>query len=452
MPPFIALLLSAGVFVMLLVSERRMNPDVSNALWIPFLWMFFIGTRFPSQWMDIGSYGLVHADEYLEGSPIDQGVFLFLYAAAIAVLLRRRVPWSEIVAANVWIAAFLLYGLLSVAWSDYPWTALKRFTKVVEHLVMVLVVLTDKKPLQAMDALFRRFLATGLLFSVLILKYYPELGRAFDNWTGQAFNTGVTSDKNALGHICLLGTIFYTSSLLSPAHRRIGQPVRGRTLADLAMLAAAFWLLNLANAKTALVCSLLGMLSIVVLSKTTLSRNPKAIVFWIISLVALAAALEWAFNIREIGIEALDRNPTLTDRVYVWEDVLAMPNNPVLGTGFESFWLGTRVELLWQKYWWQPNQAHNGYIETYINLGAVGLLLLLVMIGAGFARSLRQLQRADPFGSIRFSLIISMTVLNYTDATFKALHILYFTFFLIVLATERVPAPGPAPQLAREAL
>jgi hypothetical protein len=54
---------------------------------------------------------------------------------------RRRVPWGSILAANLAITAFFVYGLISVGWSDYPWTALKRFTKVVEHLVMVLVVL-----------------------------------------------------------------------------------------------------------------------------------------------------------------------------------------------------------------------------------------------------------------------------------------------------------------------
>ena len=175
-------------------------------------------------------------------------------------------------------------------------------------------------------------------------------------------------------------------------------------------LGALFWLLDVANAKTALVCSILGMVSIAVLTRTWLGRNPTAMFVGVVSLVVLAAVLESAFNIREIGIEALDRNPTLTDRTLVWEDVLAMPNNLLVGTGFESFWLGPRVEQLWQKYWWHPNQAHNGYIETYINLGAVGVSLLLIMIAAGFFRSLRTLGDGDAFGPVRFSLIVAIAI------------------------------------------
>jgi exopolysaccharide production protein ExoQ len=163
--------------------------------------------------------------------------------------------------------------------------------------------------------------------------------------------------------------------------------------------------------------------------------------------VAAAAILDWALDLRELGIQALGRDASLTDRVFVWADVLAMPNNVLLGTGFESFWLGPRLELLWEKYWWRPNQAHNGYIETYINLGAVGLVLLLMMMGASLARSLQRLQRGDAFGPLTFALVVAIAVFNYTDATFKALHIFYFAFFLVVIATERAPSMQPEAQL-----
>ncbi len=449
MPPFLALALSLGLILALLTSERRMNQNVSHAVWIPSLWIFFIGTRLPSQWLDMGSWSLTDAGAYVEGSPFDQGVFLLLYAAGIAVLVRRRAPWGRIMAGNLWITAFLVYGLLSVAWSDFPWTALKRFTKVFEHVVMVLVILSEANPSQAIDAVFRRFLAVSVVLSVLFLKYYPEFGRAFDSWTGQPFNTGVTADKNALGHICLLGTIFYASSLLSGPHRRIGGVTKGRRLIDIGMLGAVFWLLDAANAKTALVCSVLGIVLVAILARTRLGRKPTAVLVTVISLAILAAILESAFQISEIGIAALDRNPTLTDRTYVWADVLAVPNNVLFGTGFESFWLGPRLELLWQKYWWHPNQAHNGYIETYINLGAVGVTLLLLMIASGFFRALQTLGSSDPFGPMRFALIVAIAIFNYTDATFKAVHILYFTFFLVSLSvgppTPAVDAGGTRP-------
>jgi exopolysaccharide production protein ExoQ len=456
MPPVLALTISLAFIALLLVSERRMNPDVSHAVWIPLLWIFFIGTRFPSQWLDLASTGAMEsADQYLEGSPVDQLVFLALYLAALVVLMRRRISIGTFISANVWVSVFLLYGFLSIAWSDYPWTAFKRFTKVIEHIVMVLVILTEANPRQAIDALLRRFLGVSLTLSVLFLKYYPEYGRGFNQWSGEAYNMGVTMDKNALGHLCLLGAAFYSSSLVFATHRAIGTAVRFRSLLDVVMLGAVFWLLAIADAKTALVCSMLAAASVVVMARTPLGHNPRAVLFSLVACVALIVLAEWIFDLRAMTISALDRDPTLTDRTYVWADVLAMPNNVLLGTGFESFWLGPRVELLWEKYWWRPNQAHNGYLETYINLGAIGVGLLVLMMVASLSKAVAWLAASDPFGPLRFALVLTIAIYNYTDATFKAVHILFFTFFLVSLSvvparafggvTDTPPDTSPSP-------
>ena len=47
--------------------------------------------------------------------------------------------------------------------------------------------------------------------------------------------------------------------------------------------------------------------------------------------------------------------------------------NPLLGAGFENFWVGERQVTLGGL---GGNQAHNGYLEIYLNLGWVGILLL----------------------------------------------------------------------------
>ncbi len=47
-----------------------------------------------------------------------------------------------------------------------------------------------------------------------------------------------------------------------------------------------------------------------------------------------------------------------------------MKTNPLLGTGYESFWLGPRLQWFWQHAGLgHINEAHNGYLEVYLNLG-----------------------------------------------------------------------------------
>jgi O-antigen ligase len=242
-----------------------------------------------------------------------------------------------------------------------------------------------------------------------------------------------------------LGAAFFASSLFYAPHRNLGAQRRGQLLIDIAMLAAIAWLLGIANAKTALVCALLGFGTVLLLARTGLRYSPKAALFTILSLAGLVAGVEATFGIREWVIEVLDRDPTLTDRTFLWADVLGIPNNMLLGAGFESFWLGERLDLLWYRYWWHPNQAHNGYIETYINLGIIGVVLMVTMIIASQLRALTLMSIGEAFGPFRFAVLLAIAVLNYTDATFKAVHIVYFVFFLVSISLVRVSASSSAP-------
>ena len=432
MPPTVALILTFALIAYAFVLERRRNPEVTAALWIPLLWISLIGTRFASQWLSGG--GIQSAAGYVEGSTLDQVVFLALYVCAIFVIVRRQVSVAVFVGNNKWLTLFILYCLASVLWSDYPWTALKRWIKVTEHIAMVLVVFTEPNVKQAIDALIRRFSYFTLALSVCFIKYFPELSRVFDQWTGEAYNTGITTDKNALGHICFIGGIFLVASLL---RSRRGEGDRRLWSLDLLMVAFAGWLLFIADAKTALVCTLLGISLILLLTKTRFGKRPRRVFVSILLVLALAGVLEASFDLKGHFYESLGREATLTDRTLVWEDVLATENNKMIGTGFESFWLGSRVDALWAKYWWRPNQAHNGYIETYINLGALGIFFLFGAVMASFSKVLTSLSTESFFAPLRFAYLIGILLFNYTDATFKAVHILFFLFFLITIDYPR---------------
>ena len=66
---------------------------------------------------------------------------------------------------------------------------------------------------------------------------------------------------------------------------------------------------------------------------------------------------------------SVGRDPTLTDRTKIWSLVLSMHTNPLIGTGYESFWLGPRLLKVWQGGLGGINEAHNGYLEFSSILG-----------------------------------------------------------------------------------
>jgi len=139
------------------------------------------------------------------------------------------------------------------------------------------------------------------------------------------------------------------------------------------------------------------------------------------------------FSVSPAALQAMGRNPTLTDRTEVWGVLLSLVRDPWLGTGFESFWLGPRLEKMWRIYWWHPNEAHNGYLEVFLNLGWVGVALLAIVLVTGYRRVFEAYRRNLPLGSLRLGYFIVGLNFNFTEAAlFKILHPVWF-FFLFAI-------------------
>jgi exopolysaccharide production protein ExoQ len=440
MPPVLASCLCAVAIVWLLWRDMRQTPGVSYALWIPLTWMAIIASRLPSEWQHGGSTLFTNsADAYLDGSPIDRNIFLLLIALGAAVLLKRAVSWQSLLKKNPAIVLFFLYTVLSLLWSDFPLTAFKRWSKVLGHIVMALVVFTEAEPAEAFRALFRRCGYVLLPVSVLFIKYYPQLGRAFDVWTGVAVNMGVTTNKNALGNLCLIMGLFFLSLLFagSPGKRRI---VGLERYVYVVFLGAIGWLLSVAHSASSVGAAMLGALVIVGSQLGPIRRHFSVLLIVALLIVGTFVA---ATDMEDDVIVAMGRDTTLTGRTELWDTLRTMEVNPLVGAGFESFWLGGRVEKLWDKFWWRPNQAHNGYYEAYLNLGLIGLFLQCAMILSCYLKARRQMLAGwddsaaggSDFGRAQFTLafVLALIVFNLTDATFKGTHLSFFVFFVIAL-------------------
>jgi O-antigen ligase len=170
----------------------------------------------------------------------------------------------------------------------------------------------------------------------------------------------------------------------------------------------------------------------------------------LLACLALAAVCEVTFNLHSALLHFLGRNSTLTDRTAVWSDALSLSHSPIFGAGFESFWTGKRLEILWSKWWWHPNQAHDGYLETYLNLGIVGVLLLSGLLLATFSRISRLLKGSDPFARFRMAFLVATVVYNFSEATFKGVALVWTIFQLIAIDLPAEAVPEELPEAATE--
>lgn len=435
-PPVVALWLTIGIIFFLYWRERRGETKVSSALWIPLIWLLLTGSRGASGWLHLNSTAITSPED---GSPLDALVFFALIAAGYSVLRRRGVNLATFARNNRWLIAFFIYTLISIVWSDSPLIAFKRWIKILGHPIMVLVVLTDPDPIEAVKRLFKRLGYVLILLSICFIKYFPEWARGWDLWTGQPYNAGVATNKNELGCLCLIFGMFFFWNILQALKIENRKARLKELVLNLVFFTLNGWLLVQAQSATSFAMMILGIVVIWIVGLRFVNR--RYIGAYVVTAVVLFAALEPVFGIYANVVKGLGRNLTLTGRTELWESVLRLQTDPIFGAGFESFWLGKRLDSLWAEFFWHPLQAHNGYIEIYLNLGWVGIFLFIGQFVGTFQKIQRDFTARFEFARLRLAFLLAIILYNYTEAAFTTLNFVWTMFFLIAVDYPAVRLP-----------
>ena len=432
MPPIIALLACLVTIFVLMRLDIARAPEVSKAIWIPFIWMLILCTRLPAQWLNLMPAS--QAEAFAEGSPLDRTVYLTLTLIAVGILVSRRAGILNLLKGNIALSVLILLGLASVAWSDFPFITFKRWFRDLGGFLMIGVVLSESSPVDAVTTLLRRLSYVVIPLSVVLIKYYPNIGRGFDRWSGIPQEVGVTSSKNILGVLCLLSMLLFFWDTLRRWSNRSDRQTRQVLFLNFIFLGMTLWLLNRANSSTSTLCVALGC-SFLALSHTRFIQPRPARLKVLIPLVlSLYFILDWGFDIRSIVVSLAGRDSTLTGRTDLWEYLSTVDVNWLLGTGYESFWLGSRFENALARFQWGPTQAHNGYREMYLNLGMLGLSVVFVLLFTSYRKICKGL--TVDFGPALLGLTLWITVLCYdvTEAAFRLGHPLWLSFLLVSLS------------------
>ncbi|MGD0214393.1 MAG: O-antigen ligase family protein [Terriglobales bacterium] len=377
----------------------------------------------------------------LDGSPLDAAVFGLLSAAAVGVLIRRGERSRTLLAANWPILIYFFYCLVSVAWSYHPDVSFKRWVKGIGDVAMVLVVVTDRQPVAAFRRLISRIGFLLFPVSVLLIKYYGDLGRAYDPSGGMS-NTGVSTNKNILGVVVFvvsLGTLWHLVTLL----RVKGQLNRGRRLlAHGVLLAFGISLLEMADSATSTACFMLGSGLMFAAGLRAVRKRPG----WVHALcggIVLAGALILLSGGESVATGALGRKSNFSGRTEIWAAVISAAPNAIVGAGFESFWISPCVEKVSSALvgWWHPeglNEAHDGYIEAYLNLGWVGVCLISLILISGYRRAVAAFRLNASVGGLMLAYIVAAAVYSITEAGFRMLDPIWIFLLLAVVSASGV--------------
>jgi O-antigen ligase len=96
--------------------------------------------------------------------------------------------------------------------------------------------------------------------------------------------------------------------------------------------------------------------------------------------------------------------------------------------------MGNRMESVWTMSQVGIQQAHNGYLELYLNLGWIGLGLLGAMIVSGYWNGLALFRRNAYAGRLRIGFLTAAVVFAFTEAGFRMLSPDWFGFLVAATA------------------
>jgi len=355
-----------------------------------------------------------------EGNPLDRTIFLLLIVLAIGILFSRRFSVIQFATKNILLISFLFFALLSVFWSDFPFVAFKRWFRDFGTYLVILVVLTDRSPVEAMRTVLRRLAYILIPLSIVLDKYFNQLSRQYNAWTGVFTYVGVTTSKNMLGLLCLVSGLYFLWDIFARWPHRRQRRTKLILAVDVAFLAMSILLLQAAQSTTAKLCLALGGLVILAAKSKFIRRRPAILKAAIPGAFCLYLILVFVFEMNGAMAQAVGKDPTLTDRTGIWAFLLGMHTNPLIGTGYQSFWLGPRLDYFWHASGFgHINEAHNGFIELYLELGIIGVVLFIGFLIASYRIIYKRFVSSPGTGILGLAVWLVLVFYNMSEAAFE---------------------------------
>lgn len=441
MNPTLALLLFTVGIAGLFYLDRDKTTRPSKALWLAVIWAGMAGSRTVSAWLGTGPARGI-AGQTPPQSLLDQAVAGSLMFLGVVILIRRRRDAVALLKASWPIALYFCFALVSLSWSDYPDWGFKRWVRSLGDVIMVLIVATDAQPTAALRRLLSRLGFVLLPASILLVKYYPYLGRGSDEW-GEVANVGVTSNKNILGAVAYLLTLAALWQVLSLFRDKNQLGRRRRLLAQGTLLAFGIDVLIMAHSATAGASFVLGAGLVLGLALPFFRARPTA-VYTLVLVFLLGGGLTVLLGGTAGAARALGRDPTLTGRTEIWQILIPMCPNPIGGAGFETFWLGGRAVRAAHAVGGIAaiNESHNGYVEVYLNLGLIGVGLIALILCQGYRRAAGAFRHDPELGALLVTYVVTLAIYNISEAGFRMLDVSWFFLLLAIVAASQVSQDG----------
>lgn len=362
-----------------------------------------------------------------------------LFALSAYVVYRHLpIALANLRAVNPFLLLMLAYATASAIWSPAEGVTVKKAVQVGGLILFALAVQSNNESWIHFVKVIQGTLVSIELMSAVAALTYPSLG--IDSYFGYAWR-GILSGKNTLGGTAALSVILWAPLW---SHGGLSRATRwyGTGLSLLCVV--------MSTSSTSITIAALGLVVYGLLQRQHV-QSP----LWLLRLLTVIGliilVLTHLFYIAEARLpdrveivgpfaNLFGKSADLTGRSDIWEPLfIEIEKHWIFGIGYGSFWLGpgSAAQPILDRLPWTPYQAHNGYLDLFNELGAVGATLFVGLLLL-HSRDLFLMLRFDRTGAATFAAMqITLLVTNLTESMiFRGVTFQFCLFVLICVSAS----------------
>jgi O-antigen ligase len=301
---------------------------------------------------------------------------LLIFAICMIFVVRRWQSVRRLSRQMKLITSFPILALLLCPVSQMPTRTISSGFLLLSS-VLLLYYIMSRYPF---DQVLEMLLVIGTLAmgaSVVFAIALPQYGLDLMGGHSGAWK-GIFSAKNYLGNMALF---FLTVAVSYRGRTSVFRSIRVSQIV-LCLAAMVF-----SRAATAYLLTAVYVVYFVITKALCCLRKRDYFVVCLLLLMGLLTVAVVTAVWPDFLFGLLGKDPTLTGRTGIWSATIdSIVKRPLFGYGYQAFWLGLegesyRVILAVS---WLLAQAQNGFIDVTLEMGAVGLAIVLLVFGFAF--------------------------------------------------------------------
>lgn len=352
-----------------------------------------------------------------------QGLFALQWMPLIllglaAIAARFRLAVLVIRDINPWIVALPLWAMASMLWAPDAFQVFKQSVGISGVVILALGFCLYGWHQDRYQTVLRPVVTWALGLSLLVGIVMPDIGiHSEQQFELQGSWRGITFQKNALGQVAAVGMIFWFYAWASRTEKMLHVGLG---------LGLSLLMILLSRSSTSLLLTIICCGTILLRLRPPLrtGRHHSIVTAtgWLMVLLPLfcylifIGTLDGEVIAGSIG-EVFGKDATFSGRTMIWAEVLRLiEQRPLLGVGYNSYWLTPLALESQQRLGWPCPSGHNGYLDIWLTLGLVGISLLILYFVRQFA-DLARLSKIDRNrAALHFALLLYVILANLTES------------------------------------